>query len=255
MEFEAPYQFPFPLDQLSWDFQLFAGSPVDSNGEARAADKEGRRTLLIGTKHTAAQRFLEPFQRLNLRVDVQTDFVGLHNLLVYEHFRADNSSAAVAAIDVGCDVTNIVVSSPYSLWHHTCGVAGQTFTRTGQGVQPQPGSGRATQAGPRVAGTSERSLRSAGAGARRAAQGNARGSGGLCPGPGGSSAAAGRGTWRRALAARPTALFCLRPLTSGSKRGARLPARHLAPMMPRFDSRNRSRSWFESWVLGGQAED
>jgi Tfp pilus assembly PilM family ATPase len=52
-------------------------------------------------------------------------------LLVHEHFSAaDNSPAtAVAALDVGCDVTNIVVSSPYALWHHICGVAGQTFTR------------------------------------------------------------------------------------------------------------------------------
>ena len=34
-----------------------------------------------------------------------------------------------AALDVGCDVTNIVVSSPQSLWFHSCGVAGQSFTR------------------------------------------------------------------------------------------------------------------------------
>ena len=34
-----------------------------------------------------------------------------------------------AAVDVGCDVTNIVVSSPQSLWFHSCGVAGQSFTR------------------------------------------------------------------------------------------------------------------------------
>ena len=91
---------------------------------------------MIGAKRSATQHVLEAFQRLGLRVDaLQTDFVGLHNLLVYEHFSGqDNPSAAVApaavaALDVGCDVTNIVVSSPCSLWHHTCGVAGQTFTR------------------------------------------------------------------------------------------------------------------------------
>ncbi len=135
VEFEARYQFPLPLEKLSWDFQLLDGPPVGSNGPANAVEKESRRALLIGVKRTATQHFLEPFQRLGLRVDaLQTDFVGLHNLLVYEHFSGDDSSAAaaptaVAALDVGCDVTNIVVSSPYSLWHHTCGLAGQTFTR------------------------------------------------------------------------------------------------------------------------------
>jgi Tfp pilus assembly PilM family ATPase len=137
VEFEARYQFPFPPEQLSWDFQLFDSLPPGPNGEAGPADKESRRALLIGVKRTATQHFLESFQRLGLRVDaLQTDFVGLHNLLVFEHFGGEKPAAApaaapaaVAALDVGGDVTNIVVSSPYSLWHHVCGVAGQTFTR------------------------------------------------------------------------------------------------------------------------------
>jgi Tfp pilus assembly PilM family ATPase len=134
VEFEARYQFPFPLEQLSWDFQLF-DSPPGFNGGANGADKESRRALLLGVKRTATQHFLESFQRLGLRVDaLQTDFVGLHNLLVFEYFGGDAAApapaaAAVAGLDVGSDVTNIVVSSPYSLWHHVCGVAGQTFTR------------------------------------------------------------------------------------------------------------------------------
>ena len=135
VEFEARCQFPFPLEQLSWDFQFFQGPPAASNGAA--ADKEGRQALLIGAKRTATQRFLEILQRSGLRVDaLQTDFIGLHNLLVDEHFGAEGNSAAaaapaaVAAVDVGCDVTNVVVSSPHALWHHTCGVAGQTFSRS-----------------------------------------------------------------------------------------------------------------------------
>jgi Tfp pilus assembly PilM family ATPase len=136
VEFEARYQFPFPLQQLSWDFQLLDGPRATPNGAAEAEEKESRRALLIGAKRTATQHFLEPFQRLGLRVDaLQTDFVGLHNLLMHEYFSAEDDAsaaappAAVAAFDVGCDATNLVVSSPYSLWHHTCGLAGQTFTR------------------------------------------------------------------------------------------------------------------------------
>ncbi len=35
----------------------------------------------------------------------------------------------MATLDIGCDVTNVVVSSPQSLWLRTCGVAGHNFTR------------------------------------------------------------------------------------------------------------------------------
>ncbi len=35
----------------------------------------------------------------------------------------------MAAVDVGCNVTNLVVSSPQSLWFRSCGVAGHSFTR------------------------------------------------------------------------------------------------------------------------------
>ena len=135
IEYEARCEFPIPLEQLAWDFQLFPPLPVGSHGSAEAEGRDGQRALLIGAKHAATQRFLEPCERLGLRVDaIQTDVVGLHNLLVHEHFPDDENGSppaegAVAAIDVGCDATNIVVSSPYSLWSHACGVAGQTFTR------------------------------------------------------------------------------------------------------------------------------
>jgi Tfp pilus assembly PilM family ATPase len=135
VEYEARSEFPIPLEQLAWDFQVFQHLPADSNGSAKAEVQDGQRALLVGARHTATQRFLEPCERLGLRVDaIQTDVIGLHNLLVYEHFPDDDNPLppaqnAVAAIDVGCDATNIVVSSPYSLWSHACGVGGQTFTR------------------------------------------------------------------------------------------------------------------------------
>ncbi len=136
IQFEAAYQFPVPLEQLAWDFQIFDGGPPGADAAAGSPNKEGRQALLIGVKHALTRRFLDGFHGLGVRVEVlQTDFVGLHNFLAYEHFpppgEAPSGKACpvVAALDVGCDVTNIVVSSPYSLWHHSGGVAGQSFTR------------------------------------------------------------------------------------------------------------------------------
>ncbi len=135
VQFEAAHQFPFPLEQLAWDFQLFDDA-ADLDCEAETSGEKGRRALLIAARRTTTERFLDVFQRLNMRVDVlQTDFVALHNFLAYDYFAAPGNSPSgkaypvVAALDVGCEVTNIVVSTPHSLWFRSCGVAGHSFTR------------------------------------------------------------------------------------------------------------------------------
>ena len=84
---------------------------------------------------------------------LQPDFVALHNLVAYEQGDGQAaeagqqpsdsngqpvpagrpadplSAAAVASLDVGCSSTNIIVSSPRSLWYHSCGIGGHSFTR------------------------------------------------------------------------------------------------------------------------------
>ncbi len=91
---------------------------------------------MIGVKRLTAECFLAPFSQLDVQVDVlQTDFIALHNFLAYQYFSdpedpsPDEPAPVVAALDVGWDVTNVVVSSPQSLWFRTCGVAGHSFTR------------------------------------------------------------------------------------------------------------------------------
>jgi type IV pilus assembly protein PilM len=135
IQFEAAHQLPFPLEQLVWDFQVLDDLP-GAGGTLQGSSDKGCRALLIAAKRASAQHFLDAFERRNLRIDVlQPDFVALHNFLAHDYFAAaGNGSAAetggvVAALDVGCNVTNVIVSSPQSLWFHSCGVAGQTFTR------------------------------------------------------------------------------------------------------------------------------
>lgn len=135
VQFEAAHQFPFPLEQLAWDFQLFDDA-ADLDCGPETSGEKGRRALLIAARRTTTEHFLDVFQRLNMRVDVlQTDFVALHNFLAYDYFAAPGNSPSgkacpvVAALDIGCEVTNIVVSTPHSLWFRSCGVAGHSFTR------------------------------------------------------------------------------------------------------------------------------
>jgi type IV pilus assembly protein PilM len=135
VEFEARQQFPFALDRLDWGYQFFDDPMPEPAGAAKSSGDLWRRALLVGAQRNVARRFLDAFRRSGIRVDVlQTDFVALHNFLAYEYLVPQNGQPVppcrvAAAVDVGCDATNIVVSSPQSLWFHSCGVAGQSFTR------------------------------------------------------------------------------------------------------------------------------
>lgn len=129
VQFEARSQFPLPLEQLAWDFHLFDNVPsaADANG---SADKQSRRAFVIASQRAAIQKYVDAFQQLDLRIDaLQTDVIALHNFLVYEHCNAPDELNPVAALDIGSDVTSVVVSSPHSLWFRGCGVAGHSFTR------------------------------------------------------------------------------------------------------------------------------
>jgi type IV pilus assembly protein PilM len=136
IQLEASNQFPLPLEQLAWDFQLVDGDHVGSDRETEPPDKQGRQALVIAARTTTTQDFLDTFRQLGVRVDVlQTDALALHNFLVYEYCGAteDTKQAeacpVLAALDIGAEVTNIVVSSRHSPWLHSCGVAGHSFTR------------------------------------------------------------------------------------------------------------------------------
>lgn len=135
VQFEATHQFPIPLEQLDWDFQFLNDVSPDSDCRPETSCGEGRRAILVAAKRTTTNHFLDAFQRLDMRVDVlQTDFVALHNFIAYDYFTppddppSSSTYPVVAALDIGCDVTNIVISSPQSLWFRGCGVAGHSFT-------------------------------------------------------------------------------------------------------------------------------
>jgi type IV pilus assembly protein PilM len=135
VQMEAPHQFPFPLEELNWDFRIFDDPVPDPTGTATSG-QQNHRAILIAAKRTTTHHFLDAFRGLGVPVDLlQPDFVALHNFLIHDCFAAGNDAPAsegcrvVAALDVGCEVTNLVVSSPHSLWFRSCGVAGHSFTR------------------------------------------------------------------------------------------------------------------------------
>ena len=131
---EARHLFPFPLEQLAWDSHILGSMIADGANDAALAGGGGR-AILLAVQEAALQRVTAPFRQTGLHTDIlQTDVVALHNFLAYEYsLRPDDSPQqeiqTVAALDVGCDVTNILVSAPGVLWSHSCGVAGHSFTK------------------------------------------------------------------------------------------------------------------------------
>jgi type IV pilus assembly protein PilM len=136
LQFEAPRHFPFPLEQLAWDFQILNEASLGVGSVPESAGENSRRALMIAARRTTAQRFLDVFRSLDMEVDIlQTDYVALHNFLAYDYLGAPGdlppgeSHPVVAAVDIGCDVTNLVVGSPRSPWFHSCGMAGHSLSR------------------------------------------------------------------------------------------------------------------------------
>lgn len=135
IRFEAPNLFPMALEHMDWDFHVFDNRVAAEREKNAAANDQKSHAFVVGAQRRMIDRFVEPFRLLGLNINLlQPDFVALHNFVVYEYLDAASDGAssgqnAIAAIDMGSDVTNIVISSPQSLWFHGCGVAGQNFTR------------------------------------------------------------------------------------------------------------------------------
>jgi Tfp pilus assembly PilM family ATPase len=135
VEFEARLKVDMPLSQLLWDWGPL-NAPAEQPEEQNST-QIGCHALWVAVKRNVAERYFGIFRRLKLRVDMlQPDFIALHNFISHEYFTAAADEAApprwptIAALDVGCDTTNVVVSSPNSLWFHSSGIAGHAFTRT-----------------------------------------------------------------------------------------------------------------------------
>jgi len=150
VRYEAQQQLDYcRLEDLIWDYQVL--NPDSGGGEATGDNQ----ILVLGAKRQQVAEFLEPFEKVGIRVDLlQADGAALHNLISYEYFdlhddmEADDegnggksgtgralsgsskSQRPVAVLDIGCDSTNLVVSAPDWVWFRTLGIGGQSFTRS-----------------------------------------------------------------------------------------------------------------------------
>ena len=137
VEFEVGLQFNLPVEQLIWDFHAFdGGQPA---GGPRCCTRRLPRPAGAAGRGKTPPRPAVPGRPWARRPPRRPAPAGLHRPAQLPRLRAFRRGGGsrrpgkpplvAAALDVGCDVTNVIVSSPQSLWFHSCGVAGRSFTR------------------------------------------------------------------------------------------------------------------------------
>jgi Tfp pilus assembly PilM family ATPase len=95
-------------------------------------DQSPRRIVVTAARQPHVREWLSLFKSAGINVDqVQSDCVALHNALVFDLWgtvATARGNSAICVLDVGSDSTNVVISSPASVWFRTFGQGGNSFT-------------------------------------------------------------------------------------------------------------------------------
>jgi|GEM_PF-2378855 len=139
IQFEAKHQFPIPLEELSWSYQL-------AEPDSPKTSDQGRTVILVAARQSHVKDRLAIFKNAGMAVDlIQSDCLALHNAMHREFFsgrlspEGDGKSNAqrdavgpnaemLAFVDMGTEGTNVVISSAQATWFRTFGSAGAAFT-------------------------------------------------------------------------------------------------------------------------------
>ncbi|WP_197442680.1 pilus assembly protein PilM [Lignipirellula cremea] len=162
---EVATQIPFPITELSWDYQTLSSSDdpdlpasADSDKETSAADdpagdsqpqaekkkllkkkkkKEepvARRVMLMAAKNVNLEPILRPFKEKELQLSVlQSDGLALYNCLDYFAQAKQQETGAPAAVeaylDLGARWSNFLVMGPGVVWFRSFRTGGDSFSK------------------------------------------------------------------------------------------------------------------------------
>jgi len=117
VKFEAAQQIPFPIDEVEWDYQIFAN--------------EDEPDVEVGIFAVTRERVME---RLDLcaDVDLRPDAlslspVSLFNAIAYDR-SLDADSAGLVIVDIGSVATDLIVIDGGRVWIRTFPMGGHAFT-------------------------------------------------------------------------------------------------------------------------------
>lgn len=117
--YEAQQQIPFPINEVEWDYQVFA--------QEDAPDIEVG--IFAITKERVA-RFLSNYRAVGLRVDTLTlSPVAVYNAFAHENAGGSGHGSGTVYLDIGTTSTDIIVVEDETIWLRTLPLGGNHFTQ------------------------------------------------------------------------------------------------------------------------------
>lgn len=117
VKFEAQQQIPFPIEQVEWDYQMFA-EPDDPDVEVG----------IFAITKERVDKFLKNFEKVGLPVDgITLSPLALYNSMVYD-MELTPESPGVIFMDIGTTSTDLVIVEGGSIWLRTLPIGGNNFT-------------------------------------------------------------------------------------------------------------------------------
>jgi type IV pilus assembly protein PilM len=130
VRYEARQQIPFPLDQVTWDWQRLAGG-IEESGFVMDAE-----VAIFAMKREQFTKALAPLDEAGVEVDiVQLSPIALANLVMFDQLPPvdtidhDKPPASIVLVTMGVDSTDIVVTNGLRIWQRTIPIGGNTFTK------------------------------------------------------------------------------------------------------------------------------
>ncbi|MCK4294459.1 MAG: type IV pilus assembly protein PilM [Planctomycetes bacterium] len=120
VKFEAVQQIPFDINDVQWDWQLMT---EDDSAELKVG--------IFAIKNDVVNAALEHYDREDIQVSyVQMAPMALYNYVLYD--RPDlvsSDSRATVVLNVGAEITDLVVCTKSAVWQRCILIGGNTFTR------------------------------------------------------------------------------------------------------------------------------
>ncbi len=117
VKFEAVQQIPFPIDQVEWDYQVFA-QPDSPDVEVG---------IFAITKERVAQ-LLQTYRSVGIKLDGLTlSPLSVYNAMSHD-LDLDKEEKGVILMDIGTSSTDIIIAEGGDLWLRTLPIGGNNFT-------------------------------------------------------------------------------------------------------------------------------
>ena len=117
--YEAQQQIPFPIEEVEWDYQVFA--------QEDAPDIEVG--IFAITKERIAN-FLSNYRAVGMRVDTLTlSPVAVYNAFAHENAGGTGHGSGTVYLDIGTTSTDIIVVEDETIWLRTLPLGGNHFTQ------------------------------------------------------------------------------------------------------------------------------